>query len=199
MKKIILFLLLLPVVVWAGSSNFVNTVFVPSDTIPSGPFTLEDSGAATTNNDGWIMYGSDRRWHSIQFTASSSYSIQKVELELLEIGTIPTDYPMTMYIYTDNSNEPGTLIGSAINSINTSALDSSADWYVWYFNGVSVTSGTVYWIVFGNNAYYGTTGNNVAIRTNSGESGLQLRSDQTPFVWQTGRGDNASWKIYSGS
>jgi hypothetical protein len=109
--------------------------------------TLQD-GSANTGADETI----DNNYEAFKITASKNMTVAAVAIQLKRTGTITSigTQPLVS-IYTDNSGAPGTLMtGDNLTPlVSALALSTSYTEKGFYVSstGVSLVSGTVYWIV----------------------------------------------------
>lgn len=83
-----------------------------------------------------------------KFTAGTpSYTVCKVVCRLQRKGTTLTGN-LRAYIYTDNSNKPGTLIGTGSDAVPVGDVTQDADDEQPFVNmSAAVTAGTAYWVL----------------------------------------------------
>jgi len=151
--------------VWVG--NLTNLVFtnaggnVWTNVNPSsGPptYTLQDNYNLSFGGDGTMNYGqyygsSDKWLASGKFTASSSYTVTKVDVNLNKTGT-PT-FNVRVHIYTVSGGVPNTDISTP------SAWVSANQTWITSFTGISasLTSGQTYCIVLESDVVHGDGSN----------------------------------------
>lgn len=94
--------------------------------------------------DGDTGYSAFYTYVASKFTSGATFTACKGELRLLKQNT-PTG-TLQLKIYTDNSGNPGTLVGSGSSTINMADVSSDA-YYTFASLSASLTSSTVYWAV----------------------------------------------------
>lgn len=128
-----------------------------------------------------------------KFTASATTTICAAMLRLSEAGTATGT--MTVAIYSDNANQPGTLIDESDTVSATSPAGTEGD--VNFTSGLSasVTSATAYWVVFkhldsptfdGNGVrwFYSTTAGSDRSMVSANGSTWSEVSPNNPFKYQ---------------
>jgi hypothetical protein len=120
----------------------------------AGNSTKCDDGSNEDSNgsENWVYVAS-------QFTAGESATICSIELRLIRSGTPGGVYKIGIFSDT-GSNVPSALQGSWSDNYNINDTTTSAAWYTATKSGglgVSITSGTKYWIVlYSSSATYQT-------------------------------------------
>ena len=81
------------------------------------------------------------------FVAGSSYTVCAVEIQAYKVNS-PT-FLIKAAIFTDSSGSPGSLIGTASGTLDTSTITATTTGEKYTLTGLSadVTSGTTYWVV----------------------------------------------------
>jgi hypothetical protein len=99
--------------------------------------------------------GSSTTFVGSQWTTAATYTLCRLTTRIYRVGT-PTG-TITAYIYTNNLGEPGTLLATSTTTISAGALtDSTAGEDAGFtFAGLSLTSGTAYYMVLGSSAVSG--------------------------------------------
>ncbi len=108
----------------------------------SSGYVVEDVFQGTID-DYWNLYDWSTRGGAQLFTASSSYTLSKIELNIATVGTPPAD--LQVFLYSVSSGVPNTLLATFSN-IEASGLSSSYTWAE-STGSYAVTSGTQYAIV----------------------------------------------------
>jgi hypothetical protein len=86
-------------------------------------------------------------WGAMSFTASSSYTLTRIDVALIGVGTGVMVTPVYGSIYSDNSNKPGTQNVTSSPTSEQYTLSGTAAYYSWFFAGLTVTNGNRYWFV----------------------------------------------------
>lgn len=91
----------------------------------------------------------DNKYEAIKFTADGNHVVRSIAVSLKRTGVITNGGSyLTFFLYTDDAGEPGTKIGTKTNLTMFGSLTTS---YLTYFSGISdgitLSSGTDYWIV----------------------------------------------------
>lgn len=169
-------------------------------TIVSGSYTLQDNIGAAYNDDGTFSNGNaPQQWMAGQWVAGSSYTLTQVGINLFRYGVSFSD-TLTVYVYSDSgSNTPGSSLGIGSPTINGFGLPASqgSTYQLIQFTGVSIVSGTKYWIVINS----GTIGVNAAncptwSQEDAGSVYIAFSADGTS--WSGGTGVENTFQTYSG-
>jgi len=145
---------------WVGQTG-VDTVV--GQTIAAGGAcaqTLVDENAADDVDGNWFFGSSATLYLAQQFQASESYTVCEARLHIrLNSGDTP-NFTVTAQIWSNDNNEtaedntddtPGSIIGSGSDTNIDVDVDCTED-YAWenvtWNSGPSVTSGTIYWLVW---------------------------------------------------
>lgn len=107
--------------------------------------TSADSQAPTNTGGGANGYSASYVYTGFAFVAASSYTMCKIELSVIKIGT--PSYTVTVSIYTDSADHPGTLVGTGSAAVNVSTFGTSYGNITFTGMSASITSGTRYWYV----------------------------------------------------
>lgn len=138
------------------SDNNIEGV-TTTDTI-EGQVITSCASACTTPKDGdivsakedifFIAYESGSIYAASSFTASSSYTVCKIDAIMYKVGS-PT-FMLRAAIYDDNGGEPGSLVGTASAELDSSTFDTSDGTVTFTGLDADVTNTVLYWVV----AYY---------------------------------------------
>lgn len=153
--------------------------------------TGRDSNAVATSSS--ILSDDGNLYMAQKFTAGASVTICAATLRLSEAGTATGN--MTVAIYTDNANTPGTLIDESDTIAATTPGATEGD--VQFTSGLSaaITASTAYWVVFkhldgvtfdGNGVrwfYSTTTGTDRSMVSSNGSTWAEV-SPNNPFKYQ---------------
>lgn len=113
-------------------------------------FTQRDTVTGTSSGTNNFCFDSNV-YLAGNFTAGGTYTITKAVLPMKKIAS-PT-FNIQAAIFTNNSGQPGTLVGTASGIVLANTLSTSFADVTFTGMSASLTSGTVYWIViFSNNA-----------------------------------------------
>jgi hypothetical protein len=142
-------------------------------------YTLKDS--QTTQNDYWTL-GSviSKTYAEASFTPSESFSLTRIEVNLLKIGS-PT-FDITYYLYSDNAGSPGYVLATGIATLDSSTLTGSYVYYGFNISGYSLISGTKYHHVLKSNTL-GDGSNCVQWGCNSSVTGQNINHSQDASTW----------------
>jgi len=130
----------MPVLSAARVATFVGggVTSVPSCT------TTADSNTTGSTNRAFANGATYRR--AGRFAPSSSYDLCKIDLRLRKV-LAPTSGNISCKIYSDSSNLPSSVLGTASNTVAVSSLTTSNAWYTFTFSpAVSLTGSTNYWV-----------------------------------------------------
>lgn len=190
MRKYLAILLLL-IAVPSYPWSLVGTVGAPA-----GGEVLQQSDTELYEVNS-IMGGDFADWYAATFvTGASGYSLTKVELYMR--CNASSAQVARVYIYTDNTGVPGTLVPNGTSNdltANGGVLTSSYSYVPFTFSSPPVlSSGTTYWIIVynvTNNHSYGMniyrTNNSVEIiaASSDGLSWAQLSTDVGTHTYKT--------------
>jgi hypothetical protein len=121
-----------------------------------GSYTLQQDLGASSNdyND---LGNTGSTYIAYSFTTDSGYTLNRVGIQLA-IGTgSPLQTPVTLYLYSNNAGQPGTLLATSTTTI-TGTLTGTA-YYTADFSGYTLSGSTKYWIA----AYYAENPDNKAL------------------------------------
>ena len=96
------------------------------------------------------------KYGAFQFTPTASYTLTQIAIQAYGTGTGVMNAPVTAYIYSDSTNQPGSLLATA-TATQQYTLNGTPTYYSWYFTGLALTSGTPYWVVYYRASTEGTT------------------------------------------
>jgi len=114
-----------------------------------------------------------------QFTAPSSFTNCKGIVRMDVNGTPPAG-TLDFMIYTNNSNNPGTLVGTGSATVNRALLSSGVVQVEFTGLSAALTNGTVYWAVLRASSIDGGGANAARwVRTNSGTILMRGSTDGT--------------------
>ena len=170
----------------------------------SGSPTLQDTfGTGINGNIGLAATG--KGWAAGKIVPTANYTLVQIGVGLQkQVGSAFTN-PVSAYIYNDNSGKPGTVIATAVSTIQP-ALTSSNTFYNFTFSSVALTSGTTYWLVMntavdtnnyskwnatsgfsGTLGYYGTNGITWTAYTSGYQPDIKTYILSTPLsnVWKS--------------
>lgn len=150
-----------------GSGAYVSSLSSAVDQQNTSTTGAADKSVGITTN-----------WKAMKYTAGATGPLVKVALNLKKTTT--SAGPIVIKIYTNNSGQPGTLIGeSGILNSDISTSYGYVDAHL--IEAPSVTSGTVYWIV----AYVQDDGAGTYSWSSNTSTTLALTSDSTGTSWAT--------------
>lgn len=119
-----------------------------------GDDVLKDSQAQAKTSLEKFASASDRKYLAGMFTAGSSYTLTRVDVPLKKSNS-PTA-TVTCAIYNVSADTPTSLRGTATTTLDSSTLTGSYVDVRFDFAGVSVVSGTKYFVVLISTATDGT-------------------------------------------
>lgn len=106
--------------------------------------TSKDSQGGTINNN---APNDTYLWIGWNFVAGSTYTLCKIDVRVTKNGTPPAGNA-TVAIYTNNSGEPGTQVGTGSDGVDVSTIGTDTDFNHTFSNlSASLTNGTTYWVV----------------------------------------------------
>lgn len=171
----------LPELLVPPSEARITSVIV-GGSVPAAPSctTLADTRTETDNYDYSIAH-----YLATNFIAASSYTLCKIDVPIC-MTTSDTGYNMTAYIYSNTGTYPGTdvpstSLGQSTNTVAISGISACGSGYTtatFNFSGVSITSGTEYWI-----ALYGPDKNYALQWRGFGASGQDLYYSADGSSW----------------
>lgn len=86
-------------------------------------------------------------WITNSFVAAATTTICRAEADLIQFGTAAAG-TLQAKIYTDSAGSPGTLIGSASDTVDRTTIDNMAFEFVSFQNmSASLTASTTYWFI----------------------------------------------------
>lgn len=172
--SIFLVLLLFPSFLFAGNNYYNYGGGVAGCTAPT-----KDSYATGADFDRGVIYA----YNSASFTTTSAYTVVKVGVSLIKIGTPPTANVL-VYLYDDAAGEPENLIGTSSTILSSADIATTYTTYYFDFAGVSLSTTTRYHIVIGPDLYTDTL-NRIAWQSNDGGSpteGMYRSSDAVTWT-----------------
>lgn len=156
-----------------GSQHYVvvgeNGAILQSDPVtPPAACTLRTSFEGTPIGGSAMANGAGTRRFVIgSFRPSTTYTMTAAEFWAWRVKGTP-GYNVTAYIYADDGNRPGALLGASTNAINAATLANvwNGGPYKFTFTSVPLTAGARYWIGLGASAS-GDANNFIAIGLNN--------------------------------
>jgi hypothetical protein len=142
--------------------------------------TLKDS--QITQNDYWTLgSASTSVYLEGSFTASESYSLTQIELNLFKIGS-PT-FDITYYLYSDSSEAAGSLLatGSATLSVST-VTEAAWAYYSFSISSYNLVSGTKYHHVLKSSTYQDYS-NCIILGVNSAVTNQEVSRSANGTTW----------------
>jgi hypothetical protein len=108
-------------------------------------YTLQDHPPSAGFQYAWASILS-LKWVAFGWTAENTYTLTKMVVCMKKVGNPVFD--MYMKIYSISGAYPYAELGSATNVVNASTLTTSFNTYpAYFFDGISIVSGTKYFIV----------------------------------------------------
>ncbi len=124
-----------------------------------------------------------RNYGALKFTCGATgYTLTKMTFDMYK-NNPGTGHTLTAYIYSNNGSVPGTLQGTAINTIDPDTLssDSANPTAVdFYFSGVAISANTTYWGVI---QFSPLTGNEIRFGWKTGGSGVAWAYSADALSW----------------
>lgn len=115
-------------------------------------YSLVQSSTAGGGTDLYYEHDTTYRDAATKFTASSSYNLGKVEVDIRKYNNANGNH--TCIIYADNAGSPGTLLGTS-DIVLDSTISTSFGYVSFTFSTlVPITDGTAYWIALGTTDTY---------------------------------------------
>ena len=154
-----------------SSAASANGTFTQGDTTQEAGNDFNSNGAQAT-----------------KFTATASGTVSSESVYITSLDATPGNRLIQVGIYADSSGAPGALLGSS------SATTAVVGWNTISFSGVSITSGTSYWIAMAENG-----ANHFAVATAAGASTAYHTTSgyplPNPFAQTTTSTDKPSFYI----
>jgi hypothetical protein len=141
-----------------------------SEVIGSGTGVKEQQ--TTANQTVTVFKYPSRTYAATQFTASSTYDLSQIEVNLSKVAS-PT-MNITCYLYSDNSYNPTTLLATSSTTLAASTITNAAYHAFTFDQSFEVQSGTAYWIVLKGSAVNETN----HVSWNSMSSGGDVMGDE---------------------
>ena len=117
--------------------------------VTSGGVTLKQALGSTGGTNLQFCNASGREYMAVKFTAGWTGTLTRVDVEM-KANNSPTGV-ISCYAYSHNSggNSPASLLtnGTATNTVDSATLTTSFVYREFDFTPISITSGTVYWIL----------------------------------------------------
>ena len=133
----------------SGAQPVFNGADIVSSWTPNtGQVLQQASGASDDSNGGSLGMST---WVAANFVANATYTLTQVSVGLRIGAGTPFTSAVHAYIYSDSSGHPGSSLGEATATAQPT-LTSSTVYYPWTFSGISLNSGTTYWVVLKTNA-----------------------------------------------
>jgi hypothetical protein len=176
----------------ADVASFSGTTITNNSTQTGGGYVEQE-----TRGDGSWGDATDFSFYTriaTEFTPSTSYTATAVDVWLREIGS-PAAGTIQVAIYSNNSNNPDSLVGTASATIDRTTFPGTDTATRFTGLSASLTSGTKYWLV---------------VISSTADSGSQLiwtnvsgaflrRVSETGASWDTTANRGQNFKIFSGS
>jgi len=115
-------------------------------TIAGGAEVLKQDLSGSKTAGTYFLYDVNQVWIAGSFTASSSYTLTRVGVYLSPNTGSPLADALTVRVYSDNAFAPGSSLATATSTISGTLPGGMAEYTV-DFSGLSLTSGTRYWVV----------------------------------------------------
>jgi hypothetical protein len=168
MKRILVLLLFLTSLVHAGSTSHVITTFIaPSAGGCESCNTGNDSEIITAGNTNDSTFASTamRAW---QFTAGADVCVTGVQISASDGGN---GYDLICQIWSDNSGEPGSIVGAGFTGTYSNLPDTDTAIEVTFAATQELSAGT-YWVVYGSQMTLGVAGDSITYGVNASGSGI---------------------------
>jgi hypothetical protein len=134
----------------------------------------------STQNDYWSFGDlSTRRYRSGSFIADQDYNLGQIDV-YLRAATAPSSGNITCYLYSDDGNEPDTVLATSTNTVDATGITSSFAWYSFNFSGYSLSNGTKYHVVIYSSEVFD---NPVQIGDDAAASGVEIYYSEDAVTW----------------
>ena len=110
--------------------------------------TLVDSETGVKNEINLCKYSS-KTWFATKFTASKAYTCCKIVLPMQKVAS-PTGN-LNAYIYDDDTDAPGSLVGSGSDAVGAATLSTDMGDITFANVSASLSNGVSYWVVITGN------------------------------------------------
>lgn len=177
MRKLLIFILLCPPVM--------------------GAYTQQDAVNGGTDGSTSVFHGSYSLYHAGKITPTSSYTLTKLTLYLIKVGSPTAE--IRAAVYNASGTSPGSSLGVSLNTIAASTLTTSEAAYEWTFSGVSLTSGTVYYAVIYYDSPASDASNYVKIYYYGSVASRQQQNSSDAITWSNVSAYQVKFITYSGS
>jgi hypothetical protein len=163
---------------------------------PAGGCSIGSPGDCTATAD-TVSTGANYRivftdgnndYYSNSFVASANYTLKRVDARLGSTATDSSGGTITAYIYSDTSQYPNVSLGASTNTVGYSTITAAytvGQWLSFYFEGVSISSGTKYHVVL-----YGSAVPNVTLVWRKLDPGAQYS-----FYSGNGGSGSGNWNV----
>ena len=188
LDRILIFIVTLILVACIATSSFAWSLVGTLGAPPAGggcAGTVVDSQTAARTGGSLLFRFTNSDWWSTQFQASESYTACKVGIWLSKpAGTTPP-MNMTAYIYDDNAGMPGSLVGTACETLAASTVpETTAAEIVFTGCSANLTAGNYYHVVIFGSAVDST--NYVGWDYTTAAGALIWSDDNGTGTWNSG-------------
>jgi len=98
-----------------------------------------------TNASTWVLADNAARLAgATKVTPASSYTLRQIGMHVKRNGTGAPS--LVAKIYADSTGVVSTLLATSTNTVVSATVPTSADYVLWQFTGLALTSGTPYWL-----------------------------------------------------
>ena len=154
-------------------------------------------GSTEISNSGGASEELNNAYEATQFTSSGTYDISSIGVKLKKSGTLTNQSErITVSIYTDASNKPGTRIATSTDSVSYGSLTDTFVEKQFEFD-LQLSNATKYWIVVNRSAApSGSNTPTLFIETKSPASGEYATSSDAS-AWTLFTGKSFAYTIYA--
>ncbi len=125
-----------------------------------------------------------RQYLSSSFTASASYTMIRTKIYMKKYGSMSLN--IYCYIWSNSLNKPSSSLATATNTIATSSLTTSYDWYTYNFTGLAINATTMYHVVLYMNS---ADANNYGIIGGGAVAGQYRNTSADTITWNNDYND----------